>query len=377
VGASGRLSEKNFHFKVDAAMEFIDIKAQQAIVIDRVDENIRQVLSHGGYILGPEVQDLEEKLSDYVGSQYCIGVSSGSDALLISMMALGIGAGDEVITTPFTFVATAEMVCLLGAKPVFVDIDPQTYNIDPYMLEAAITDKTRLILPVSLYGQCAELNTINSIAGKYNLPVLEDAAQSFGATHHGIKSCGITTLACTSFFPSKPLGGYGDGGAIFTNDTGMAQKIRQIRVHGQDRRYHHARVGINGRLDTIQAAILLAKFEIFPDEVSKRDEIGVRYTELLAAHSSEVTVPYIAPWNKSVYAQYTILIDEREKVADRLQQAGIPTAIHYPTPLHQQPAFATDEFYLPVTESVSKRVLSLPMHPYLSAAEQEEIDRLL
>lgn len=345
-------------------MEFIDLVTQQERIKDKIDQNIKNVLSHGKYIMGPEVYELEEKLADYVGTKYCIGVSSGTDALLIAMMALGVGYGDEIITTPFTFIATGEMIALLGAKPVFVDIDPKTYNIDPTLIEASITPKTKAIIPVSLYGQCADMDAINTIARKHNLPVIEDAAQSFGATYREKKSCSLSTIACTSFFPSKPLGGYGDGGACFTNDDNLAKAMCEIRVHGQDRRYHHPLVGINGRLDTIQAAILLAKFEIFPDEVTLREGLGQQYSQLFN-DSGITSTPYIERHNTSVYAQYTLQVDNRDLVQEKLNDKDIPTAVHYPIPLNKQPAFNIEGYY-PESEKASKKVMSLPMHPYLS-----------
>ena len=274
-------------------MQFIDLKAQYLQIKENVDKRIQKVLDHQRFIMGPEVQELEERLADYVGVKHCLGVANGTDALQISMMAIGIKPGDEVITTPFSFIATAETIVLLGAKPVFVDIDPKTYNISPNLIEQAITDKTKAIMPVSLYGQCAEFNKINQIAKKHKLPVIEDGAQSFGATYKGKRSCSLSTIACTSFFPSKPLGAYGDAGACFTDDDEIAKAIREIRVHGQDRRYHHPRIGVNGRLDTLQAAILLAKFDIFPQEVEARSKIGQKYSELLK--NTEVITPYIEP----------------------------------------------------------------------------------
>lgn len=350
---------------------FIDLKAQQDRIKDSVRRRIDAVLDHGKYIMGPEIGELEELLADYVGVKHCVTVSSGTDALIIPMMALDIQPGDEVITSPFTFIATAEMIALLGAKPVFVDIDPKTYNIDPGLIEDAITGRTKAIMPVSLYGQCADLDRINEIAEKHGIPVIEDAAQSFGATYKGRRSCGLSTVGCTSFFPSKPLGCYGDGGACFTGDDELALKMRQIRVHGQDRRYHHPLVGMNGRMDTLQAAVLLAKMEIFDDEVRSRSEIGSRYTELLKDH---VITPYIEPFNTSVYAQYTIQVDDRDMLRDRLGNAGIPTAVHYPVPLHKQPAFKEHESdWLPVAEEVSQKVVSLPMHPYLDEGDQARI----
>lgn len=354
-------------------IQFIDLQAQQARIKDKIDAAIQRVLSHGQYIMGPEVAELEDKLAEYVGVKHCITASSGTDTLLIALMALGIGPGDEVITSPFTFIATGEMIALTGAKPVFVDIDPRTYNIDPSLIEAAITPRTKAIMPVSLYGQCADFDAINAIAEKYNLPVIEDGAQSFGATYKGRRSCGLSTIGSTSFFPSKPLGCYGDGGALFTNDDNLAASMRQIRAHGQDRRYHHPRIGINGRMDTIQAAILLAKLELFNDEVAARARIGARYTELL---QGSVVTPTISPENTSVYAQYTVQVENRSDVQKRLSELGVPTAVHYPVPLHLQPVFAElglqNGSFL-VSEAASDRVMSLPMHPYLAEAVQDVI----
>ncbi|MDX8376907.1 MAG: DegT/DnrJ/EryC1/StrS family aminotransferase, partial [Mariprofundales bacterium] len=291
----------------------------------------------------------------------------GTDALLIAMMTLGISAGDEVITTPFSFIATAETIVLLGAIPIFVDIDPKTYNIDPTLLEAVITKKTKAIMPVSLYGQCADYDAINSIAAKYKLPVIEDGCQSFGATYKGNKSCGLTTIGCTSFFPSKPLGCYGDAGACFTNDDKLAKAMREIRVHGQDRRYHHPRIGINGRIDTLQAAILLAKMDIFPEEIIARQRIGAYYSELLA---DTVVTPYIELHNTPVYAQYTVQVENREQVQLNLKELGIPTAVHYPIPLNKQPALVCNEIFK-YSDYAAKRVMSLPMHPYLTEQQQQ------
>ena len=346
-------------------MEFIDLKTQQAEIRDDIEDNIRKVLDHGQYIMGPEVLQLEEKLAEYVGVKHCIGVSSGTDALLIAMMALEIGPGDEVITTPFTYFATGEMITLLGAKPVFVDIDEQTYNINPYKIEQAISTKTKAIVPVSLYGQCADFDRINDIASKYSLPVIEDGAQSFGATYKGRKSCGLSTIGCTSFFPSKPLGGYGDSGACFTDNDELANVMRQVRSHGQDRRYHHLRIGINGRMDTIQAAILLVKFDLFKKEVEARQVAGAKYSQLLRENCSEIITPFIEKNNTSVYAQYTIQVKNRDELQRLLKTEGIPTAVHYPICLNKQPATKTSEFNLPVSESLANKVMSLPMHPYL------------
>ncbi len=346
-------------------MEFIDLKAQYRRLQPAVEARIQAVLAHGQYIQGPEVGELEAKLAAYVGTKHCIGASSGTDTLLIALLALDIGPGDEVITSPFTFIATAEMIALAGATPVFVDIDPHSYNLDPNRVEAAITAKTRAIMPVSLYGQCADFDAINAIAERHGLPVVEDGAQSFGASYQGRKSCALSTIGSTSFFPSKPLGCYGDGGALFTDDDRLAQRMRELRVHGQDRRYHHPRIGVNGRLDTLQAAVLLAKLEVFDDEVAARARLGARYSERLQAH---VRTPRLAEGCTSVYAQYTIEVEQRAAVQAALAEAGIPTAVHYPLPLHLQPAFAAlggkaGDF--PVAERAATRVLSLPMHPYL------------
>ncbi len=353
----------------DRKLQFIDLKTQQDIIRPQLEKNIHRVLHHGKYIMGPEVYELEEKLAQYVGVKHCISVSSGTDALLIAMMALGIKPGDEVITTPFTFIATGEMIALIGAKPVFVDIDPRTYNLDPGKIEAAITAKTKAIMPVSLYGQCADMDAINSIADRHGIPVIEDGAQSFGATYKGRKSCSLSTIGCTSFFPSKPLGGYGDSGACFTLDDELAKAMREIRVHGQDRRYHHPRIGVNGRMDTLQAAVLLAKLEVFPGEVVKRREVGERYTELFEG-VGVVTTPYVEGYNESVFAQYTVQVDDRDVMLGRLKEAGVPVAVHYPVGLNRQPALLAGEFELAVAEGLAGRVISIPMHPYLTSVEQ-------
>jgi UDP-2-acetamido-2-deoxy-ribo-hexuluronate aminotransferase len=351
-------------------VEFIDLKKQYELIKSAIDGRLHQVLDHGQFIMGPEVKELEKKLAAFTGSRHAIACASGTDALLIALMALGIGPEDEVITTPFSFIATAEVISVLRATPVFVDIDPRTYNLDPARIEAAITPKTKAIIAVSLYGQCADLDAIEAIAARHSVTVIEDAAQSFGATYKGRRSCNLSTIGCTSFFPSKPLGCYGDGGACFTNDADLTAKMKQIRVHGQDRRYHHPIIGINGRIDTLQAAVLLAKFDSFPHEVKARAQAGERYDRLLAG---AVVTPYVEPRNTAVYAQYTVQVDDREKVQAELKQKGIPTAVHYPVPLHLQPAFAAlghREGDFPVAEAAAKRVLSLPMHPYISEAEQ-------
>jgi len=353
-------------------IDFIDLKAQQNRIKDKIDVAIQKVLTHGQYILGPEVTELEEKLAIYVGAKHCITCANGTDALQIAQMAFGIGSGDEVITPGFTYIATAETVALLGAKPVYVDVNPKTYNLDAEKLEAAITPRTKAIIPVSLYGQCADFDAINAIAAKYGIPVIEDAAQSFGATYKGRKSCNLSTVACTSFFPSKPLGCYGDGGAIFTNDDELAKVIRQIARHGQDRRYHHIRVGVNSRLDTIQAAILLPKLEILDDEMQARQKVAEIYNQLLNDAGIH-TMPYIESYNTSAWAQYTIQVDNRAEVQEKLKAQGIPTAVHYPIPLNKQPAVADVGVMLPVGDAIAERVMSLPMHPYLGKSQQIEI----
>lgn len=376
-------------------MQFIDLAAQQARIKDKIDAGIQAVLAHGKYILGPEVDELEEKLAAYVGAKYCISVANGTDALQIAQMALGIGFGDEVIIPGFSYISTAETPAVLGAKPVYVDVDSATFNIDPEKIEAAITPKTKAIIPVSLYGQCADFDAINAIAEKHGLAVIEDGAQSFGATYKGRKSCNLSTIGCTSFFPSKPLGCYGDGGAVFTNDEELAKVIRQIARHGQDKRYHHIRVGINSRLDTIQAAILLPKLEILDEEIKLRNQVAARYEDLLSGHahssrshsresgnpesidsldfSSKIITPYIEPHNTSVWAQYTIRSKNRNALQEKLKAAGIPTAIHYPIPLNKQPAVADANANLPAGDKIAEEVISLPMHPYLDEASQQQI----
>ncbi len=352
-------------------MEFIDLKAQQARIRESVDRRIATVLEHGRYVLGPEVQELEELLANYIGTRYCVSVGSGTDAILIALMALGVAPGDEVITTPFSFIATGEVIALLGAQPVYVDINPRTFNLDPALLEQAIGPNTKAVMPVSLYGQCADLTAINRIAEKHRLPVIEDAAQSFGATHQGRRSCSISGIGCTSFFPAKPLGCYGEGGALFTDDQGLATLAREIRVHGQDRRYHHARLGLNGRMETLQAAVLLAKMEIFEEEVETRSALGARYSELLAG--SALIPPYIEPGNSSVYGQYTIQVEQRDRVIEQMTSAGIPTAVHYPIPLYRQPALWQEGLALANADRAAERVMSLPFHPYLSEAQLQRV----
>lgn len=364
-------------------MDFIDLKTQYRRLREPLNARIQAVLDHGQYILGAENAELEQRLAARVGTKHCIGASSGTDTLLIALMALDIGTGDEVITSPFTFIATGEMIALAGAKPVFVDIDRKTYNIDPALIEAAITPRTKAIMPVSLYGQCADFDAINAIARKHKLPVIEDGAQSLGAEYRGRQSCGLSEIGSTSFFPSKPLGAYGDGGALFTDDDALAKAMREIRTHGQDRRYHHPRLGINGRLDTLQAAILLAKLDIFDDEVAARARIGARYADLIQEAFSKVddpalrvSPPTLAPGCTSVHAQYTVEVPNRPKVEEGMKARGVPTAVHYPVPLHLQPVFADagrGEGSFPISEAAGRRVMSLPMHPYLSEDQQVQV----
>ncbi|RJG11779.1 DegT/DnrJ/EryC1/StrS family aminotransferase [Massilia cavernae] len=353
-------------------MEFIDLKAQYQAARPGIDARIQAVLDHGQYIMGPEVAELETRLAAYTGARHCITVSSGTEALLVSLMALGVRPGDEVITTPFSFIATAEAIVLLGAVPVFADIDPASCNIDPGLIEGRITPRTRAIMPVSLYGQPADMDEINAIATRHGLAVVEDAAQSFGATYRGRKSCNLSTIGCTSFFPSKPLGCYGDGGAIFTSDAGLAQAMREIRVHGQSRRYVHTRVGVGGRMDTLQCAIVLAKLERFEWELAQRARVAAAYD---AMFSGRLGMVGRGRDRSSVFAQYTVVVDERERVQSVLHAAGIPTAVHYPVPIHMQPAYAglSAEGGCPVAVAMAARVLSLPMGPYLDPAAATEV----
>ncbi len=358
-------------------MEFVDLRQQYRRRKAYIDARIQAVLDHGRFILGPEVQELEVRLAKRVGARHCVSSASGTDALLMALMALGIGPNHEVITTPFTFIATAEMITLLGARPVFVDIERGSYNIDPNLIEPAITPLTRAILPVNLYGQPAELEAVNRIAARHGLTVIEDAAQSFGALYRGKHSGNLGAIGCTSFFPSKPLGCYGDGGACFTNDDHLAGTLRELRNHGQLARYRHSRVGINGRLDTLQAAVLLAKLEFFDEELAARSEIADRYTALL---QHVVRTPRVLPDRSSAWAQYTIEVPDRPIVEQALQAGGIPTAVHYPLPLHLQAVYAGLSLEMgwfpgsfPVAEAASERVLSLPLHPYLRPGEIEHV----
>jgi UDP-2-acetamido-2-deoxy-ribo-hexuluronate aminotransferase len=352
-------------------MQFTDLKTQYAALKPRIDARMQRVLDHGQYIMGPEVAELETALAAFTGAAHCITVASGTEALLIALMAQGIGPGDEVITTPFTFAATAEMIVLAGATPVFVDIEPDTCNIDARLIEAKISARTKAIMPVSLYGQVADMAAINTTAARHGLAVIEDAAQSFGAVYQGQRSCSLSTWGATSFFPSKPLGCYGDGGALFTNDAALAQAAREIRVHGQSARYTHTRVGVGGRMDTLQCAVVLAKLERFEWELQRRAELGARYQQLL----SGVEQVAVRPDRNSVWAQFTVLVDQRANVQKLLTTAGVPTAVHYPLPLNQQPAYATYccPDCCPHSSRAAQRVLSLPMSADLSEADQDRV----
>lgn len=353
---------------------FLDLKPQYKALEKPINERIQKVLNHGQFILGPEVEECEKALAAYIGTKYCLTAASGTDSLVMALLAMGVGAGDEVITTPFTFFATAEMISLVGATPVFVDIDPVTYNIDPLKIEAAITSKTKMIMPVSLYGQPADMDEINQIAKKHGIPVVEDAAQSFGADYKGKKSCGLSLVGSTSFFPAKPLGCYGDGGAVFTDDQALYTKMSQIRVHGQEKRYYHTMIGINGRLDTIQCAVILEKLKRYDWEVRKRQEIASRFNEAFTS-LKVLTAPVVKKDRGSVWAQYTVLVDHRDDFAARLKEKGVPTSVHYPTPLHWQPVYQylKERTHCPVSEKIAAEVISLPIYPDMSDEIQMRI----
>lgn len=353
-------------------MQFNDLGAQMARIRPQIDAGIARVLDHGKFILGPEVGELEEQLAAFVGVPHCISCANGTDALQIAFMALGIGHGDEVITPGFTYIATAEAAAVLGAKPVYVDIDSVTYNLDPAMIEEAITPRTRAIVAVSLYGQCADFDAINAIADRHGIAVIEDAAQSFGATYRGRRSCALSTIATTSFFPSKPLGCYGDGGALFTADAELAKSLRRIARHGQDGRYNHVVVGMNSRLDTVQAAVLLEKMTIFDEEIGLRQQVAAGYAAEFARANLDFA-PIVVKGNTSVWAQYTVRVSNRAQVQGALSAAGIPSVVHYPAPLNRQPAVADPHAVLPVGDQAASEVLSLPMHPYLAREEQVRI----
>lgn len=354
-------------------MKFVDLQRQYQIHKNEIDAAILKVLDHGAYIMGPEVLAVERQLATFTGVKHCILASSGTDTLLMALMALDIQPGDEVITVPFTFIAPVEVIALLRATPVFVDVEADTFNMDLDQLEAAITPKTKAIIPVSLFGQMPDYKRINAIAAKYNIPVIEDGAQSFGATQNGQRSCGVSTIGSTSFYPAKPLGCYGDAGALFTNDDVLASKMRAIRTHGGEKKYHHLYVGINGRCDTVQAAILGVKLKYFEDELQARRTIAARYDRAL---QDVCTIPKVQLGNTHTYAQYTIRLEDRDGLADLLQKQDIPTCIFYPECLHLAPAFSylgLRKGTFPVAEQITHEVISLPMHPWLEQAEQELI----
>jgi len=357
-----------------SSVPFLDLKPQYKALEKKINERIQTVLNHGQFILGPEVAECEKALSTFIGAKHCLTAASGTDALVMALMALGVGPGDEVITTPFSFFATAEVISLVGAKPVFVDIDPVTYNLDPAKIEAAITKKTKVIMPVSLYGQPADYDEINQIAAKNSLVVLEDAAQSFGAAYKGKKSCNLTHVAATSFFPAKPLGCYGDGGAVFTNDLELHKKMEMIRVHGQQSRYHHVMMGINGRLDTLQCAILIEKLTRYDWEIAKRNEIASRYTEAFLSLGAKCVPPVVKKDRGSVWAQYTLSVADRDAFAAKMKEKNVPTSVHYPSPLHHQPVYAhlRAKFSCPEAEKAAGRVICLPMFPDMTDAQVEQ-----
>ncbi|MFD0964611.1 DegT/DnrJ/EryC1/StrS family aminotransferase [Pseudofulvibacter geojedonensis] len=351
-------------------IDFANLKIAYQEHKEEFDEAISNVVSSAGYIMGPNVLDLESKLQEYIGSKYAISCSSGTDALLLAMMALNIQPGDEIITTPFTFIATAETIAFLGAKPVFVDIDEASFNIDVTKIEEKITNKTKAIVPVSLYGQVADMDEINGIASKYKLPVIEDAAQSFGAKYKKKKSCNLTTIGCTSFFPAKPLGCFGDGGAVFTNNKVLADKMASLRLHGQTKRYHHQYIGMGGRLDALQAAVLNVKMKYYDNDVLRRQNVAEMYTDLLKG--SDIKTPEISDYKTSVWAQYSIRVKNRDEVQTKLKENGIPTAVHYPVPLHLQECFKYLGYKkgdFPIAETISTEIMSLPMNPYLTKKE--------
>lgn len=358
-------------------MQFIDLKAQYRRYQADIDARMRVVMEHGLYIMGPEIAELERVLADYVGVKHCLTVASGTDSLEIALRALDVGPGDEVITAPFTWISTAEVIALVGARPVFVDIELATYNLDISLVEAAITPRTKAIMPVSLFGQMPDYERINAIAARHGIPVIEDGAQSFGATQRGRRSCGVTLIGSTSFFPAKPLGCYGDGGALFTSDDHLAEKMRAIRTHGGVKRHHHQYLGMNGRFDTLQAAVLLGKLPHFGWEVSERFRIGLRFNELL---DGLCVVPTVLPGNTHVFGQYTIRVPDRDALGEKLKAKGIPTAIHYPKCLHEQPVFDWLGYrfgQFPESEKASRSVISLPMHPFLAESDQNQLARVV
>lgn len=361
--------------RMSIKIPFVDLKSQFRAYETSIRAELEEVLASSQYILGPKSQALEGRLAAFVGAGYAVGCSSGTDALLLALMAFGVKGGDEVVTTPFTFIATAEAIALTGATPVFVDIDPTTYNIDPDRIEEALTKSTRGIIAVGLYGQCPDMEKILELAREYGLFVIEDGAQSFGAERNGRRSCGWPHMGTTSFFPSKPLGCYGDGGMVFTSDEASAERLRALRNHGQWERYRHRTVGINGRLDDMQAAVLLGKLPRFPDEVAVRAYLGARYSDRLG---DVVGVPAVSEGNTHVFAQYTVRTSRRDDLAACLRENAIPTAVHYPVPLHMQEAFRAlgyGEGDFPESEAAGREVISLPMSAFLTEADQDEVIR--
>jgi UDP-2-acetamido-2-deoxy-ribo-hexuluronate aminotransferase len=357
---------------------FIDLKTQYKALKSEIDQRIHQVLEHGAYINGPEVIECEKKLADFVGVKHALTCANGTDALLIPMMAMGIGPGDEVITTAFSFIATAETIVLAGATPVYVDIDPKTFNLDPVQVEKAISPKTKAIMPVSLYGQLPDMEAINAIAKKHNLFVIEDAAQSFGATFNGKRSCSLTTAAGTSFFPAKPLGCYGDGGAIFTNDDKMATVFKEIREHGSETRYYHTRLGFNARLDTLQCAILIAKLQRYPWEIEQREKVAQKYNDAFSTiKAKDFSYPVVAAGHKSVWAQYTLSVGDRASFQKKMQEVGVPTSIHYPRIMPDQPWYKQNANKcigdLQNARWAADHVISLPMYPDMDENNQNYI----
>lgn len=353
-------------------IDFANLQHQHTLYQEEIESAVQAVMRKCNFIMGEEVTQLERALETFTNSQHVITCSSGTDALLLAMMALGIKSGDEVITTPFTFIATAEMIALLGAKPVFVDIDEVTYNIDPSKIEAAITNKTKAIIPVSLYGQPADLEEIQAIAHKHNLKVIIDGAQSFGSTYNGKSDSNLGDISCTSFFPAKPLGCYGDGGAVFTNDDTLAEKIKSLRLHGQSKRYQHQYIGIGGRLDTIQAAVLNVKLTHYKKDLALRQIVAQKYTSELQSKKAEIILPAVKSDRTSAWAQYSIRVKNREDLQAKLNEQGIPTAIHYPLPLHMQECFAYLGYQsgdFPISERIAKEIMSLPMNPYVTDKE--------
>jgi UDP-2-acetamido-2-deoxy-ribo-hexuluronate aminotransferase len=361
------------------SVPFIDLKSQYKALKNSIDSRIQKVLDSGAYINGPEVQELEQKLAAHTGSKHCLAVASGTDALLLPLMALGIGSGDEVITTAFSFIATAETIVLAGATPIYVDIDRKTFNIDVKKIEAAITPKTKAIMPVSLYGQAADLDAINEIAKKHNLFVIEDTAQSYGAIYKDRKSGACTTAAGTSFYPAKPLGCYGDGGAVFTNDDKLLLAMKEIREHGSEKRYYHTRLGLNARLDTIQCAILLAKLERYDWEVDARNHIADKFTRSLSGLNSidpQFSTPYVGTNYQSVWAQYTVTLTHRESFQKKMQELGVPTAVHYPMTMADQPWYQKNtpqRHDISISRWSAQHVVSLPMYPDMDKPTQQKV----